>query len=79
MAVLTGEMAAGQSAGPPAAPPPAVPPPGPPGEVCGQGGLAAVLEGCDLASATEHFRQCTACQQEFVSRGGVLPGSRPAG
>jgi hypothetical protein len=79
MAVLTGEIAAGQPAEPPGAQSPGAQPAAAPGDACDRGGLAAVLEGCDLATATEHFRQCTACQQEFVSRGGVLPGPRPAG
>jgi hypothetical protein len=71
--VLTGEIGAGQAAGPPAAPKRAAP-----GDACDRGGLAAVLEGSDLATATEHFRQCTACQREFVSLGGLLPDPRPA-
>lgn len=71
--MLTGEIAAGQAAGPPAAPKRAAP-----GDACDRGGLAAVLEGSDLATATEHFRQCTACQREFVSLGGLLPDPRPA-
>jgi TPR repeat protein len=53
-------------------------PPAAPGERCERGGLAAVLEGSDLLTATEHFRQCTACQREFVRRGGLLPDRRPA-
>ncbi|HEU5416632.1 MAG TPA: hypothetical protein VFV41_02990 [Streptosporangiaceae bacterium] len=55
--------------------PPAEPPAA--GECCERGGLAAVLEGSDLLTATEHFRRCTACQREFVSRGGLLPDRRP--
>jgi TPR repeat protein len=59
----------GQPAGAPAASPGL--PPGPDG--CELGGLAAVLDGSDLVTATVHFRHCTACQREFVSRGGLLP------
>jgi TPR repeat protein len=43
---------------------------------CERGGLAAVLDSSDLVTATEHFRQCTACQREFVGRGGLLPDRR---
>jgi TPR repeat protein len=53
------------------------PPAEPPAAACERGGLAAVLEGSDLVTATEHFRQCEACQREFVSRGGLLPDRRP--
>lgn len=40
---------------------------------CEQGGLRAIVEANDLAGATAHFQQCTACQHEFVSSGGLLP------
>jgi hypothetical protein len=58
----------------PPAEPPDLPPDLPPGpDRCELGGLAAVLDSSDLVTATVHFRQCTACQREFVSRGGLLP------
>jgi hypothetical protein len=54
---------------------PADPPPG----RCTQGGLDAVINGGDLITATDHFRQCTACQREFLALGGLLPPpARPA-
>jgi hypothetical protein len=39
---------------------------------CPCGGLDVVIEANDLAGATEHFQRCTACQSEFVGRGGLL-------
>jgi hypothetical protein len=41
-------------------------------ERCEQGGLDAVVNGTDLATATTHFRHCTPCQHEFISHGGLL-------
>ena len=40
---------------------------------CEQGGLDAVVNGGDLITAMRHFRRCTACQHEFLRRGGLLP------
>jgi hypothetical protein len=40
---------------------------------CEQGGLEVVLNGSDLSTASAHFRLCTACQHEFLDRGGLLP------
>jgi len=42
-------------------------------QACTDGGLAAVLAGQDLTEASAHFRRCTACQREFLDRGGLLP------
>jgi hypothetical protein len=40
---------------------------------CQEGGLDAIVNGSDLITAMTHFRHCTACQREFLSRGGLLP------
>jgi hypothetical protein len=53
-----------------------VPAPDPQADICGQGGLDKVVNGSDLVTASAHFRQCTACQREFLRRGGVLPQMR---
>jgi hypothetical protein len=50
----------------------AYPAPVPP-ELCELGGLLTVLGSNDLATASLHFGHCTACQREFVRRGGLLP------
>jgi hypothetical protein len=50
-----------------------VPAPDPEATTCGQGGLEKIVNGNDLVTASAHFRQCTACQREFLGRGGVLP------
>jgi hypothetical protein len=55
-------------------PRPAPPPPPPSAEdSCRQGGLAAVINTSDLATASAHFRRCTSCQREFVGLNGLLP------
>ena len=40
---------------------------------CREGGLDAIVNGSDLITAMTHFRHCTACQHEFLSRDGLLP------
>src|SRR5450755_180328 len=47
--------------------------PGTEADTCRQGGLEKAVNGNDLATASAHFRQCTACQREFLGRGGILP------
>lgn len=42
------------------------------GPDCALGGLAAAIDGTDLARATAHFQRCTPCQREFVRHGGLL-------
>ena len=61
---------------PPAADP--APAAGPAPEPCEQGGLDTAVIGSTLTTATTHIRHCTACQREFVRRGGLLvtPGAR---
>lgn len=56
-------------------PQPATPPAaaGPAHPHCERGGLDAVINGSDLATAASHLSECMACQAQFLSQGGLLP------
>lgn len=40
---------------------------------CDRGGLDAVINGSDLATAAAHLSGCMSCQAQFLSQGGLLP------
>jgi hypothetical protein len=56
--------------GQPARPGPATDPAHP---HCERGGLDAVINGSDLATAATHLGDCMSCQAQFLSQGGLLP------
>lgn len=45
---------------------------------CPQGGLQVVNQQCAVEVAAEHIRHCTACQQELLDHGGMLPARAPS-
>jgi hypothetical protein len=40
---------------------------------CERGGLDAVINGSDLATAATHLSVCMSCQTQFLAQGGLLP------